>query len=261
MDWYQHSTGSHDDPDISDAIDEFGPAGYSVFFITLEIYGTEYNHVNSEGWLTISQTFLRRKLRISSTKAEQILNFYSERQRIMIKVEKNSISINCPKFIEIASNWTKRKKPLPTEGLQRDNVVPTAKEEKKKRRRREEEKINRTVFQIPSLEEIKAYCLERKNNIDPQLFLDKYIGNGWMVGKNKMKDWKAVIRTWEKNDFGGNGNGTGKQFNTSQRTFRSERDAQTDRAGEVVERILAEHKAKNPSADGDPKKEPTADHG
>ena len=261
MDWYQHSTGSHDDPDISDAIDEFGIAAYSTFFITLEVYGEEYNHLDSEEWLTISQRFLARKLRISSTKVQQILNFYSERQRILVKTTGNTISIKCPKFIEIASNWTKRKKPLPTEGLQRDNVVPTAIEKEEKKKRREKEKINRTVFQIPSLEEIKAYCLERKNNIDPQLFLDKYIGNGWMVGKNKMKDWKAVIRTWEKNDFGGNGNGTGKQFNTSQRTFRSERDAQTDRAAEVVERILAEHKAKNPSADGDPKKEPTADHG
>ena len=57
------------------------------------------------------------------------------------------------------------------------------------------------IFVIPSLEDVRAYCQERENGIDPELFIDKYTANGWMVGKNKMKDWKAAVRTWEKNDF------------------------------------------------------------
>ena len=52
----------------------------------------------------------------------------------------------------------------------------------------------------PSLEEVTAYCNERHNKIDPQTFIDFYESKGWMVGKNKMKDWKACIRTWEKSD-------------------------------------------------------------
>lgn len=56
-------------------------------------------------------------------------------------------------------------------------------------------------FIKPTLEEIKEYCLERKNNIDAQYFLDYYDSNGWVIGKNKpMKDWKAAIRTWERNN-------------------------------------------------------------
>ena len=47
------------------------------------------------------------------------------------------------------------------------------------------------------MEEIKDYCRERGNNIDPQRFYDFYESKGWMVGKTKMKDWKASIRTWE----------------------------------------------------------------
>ena len=54
-----------------------------------------------------------------------------------------------------------------------------------------------TTFKIPSLGEISAYCLERKNGINPQAFLDKNDSIGWKVGKNPMKDWKATIRTWE----------------------------------------------------------------
>jgi len=52
MEWLKHSTSSHDDPDISDAMDEFGDAGYTVFFIILEIYGQEFNHANIDGWIT-----------------------------------------------------------------------------------------------------------------------------------------------------------------------------------------------------------------
>lgn len=55
-------------------------------------------------------------------------------------------------------------------------------------------------FIKPTLEEVKAYCQERGNNIDPERFIDYYESNGWMVGKNKMKDWKAAVRTWERND-------------------------------------------------------------
>ncbi len=53
-------------------------------------------------------------------------------------------------------------------------------------------------FTPPKLEEVKAYCKERNNNIDPETFIDYYTSNGWVVGKNKMKDWKATVRTWEK---------------------------------------------------------------
>ena len=56
-------------------------------------------------------------------------------------------------------------------------------------------------FQPPTLEDVKAYCLERKNNVDPERFIDYYTSNGWVVGKNKMKDWKAAVRTWEKNNY------------------------------------------------------------
>jgi hypothetical protein len=63
----------------------------------------------------------------------------------------------------------------------------------------------RRNFIPPTTEQIKAYCLERKNNIDAQRFIDHYSSNGWMVGKNKMKDWKAAVRTWEKNNFNNSG--------------------------------------------------------
>lgn len=56
-------------------------------------------------------------------------------------------------------------------------------------------------FTPPTLEEVTAYCIERGNNVDAQHFIDYYTSNGWLVGKNKMKDWKAAVRTWERNGY------------------------------------------------------------
>ena len=55
----------------------------------------------------------------------------------------------------------------------------------------------KTGFKQPLLDEVKKYCQERKNNINPGSFIDFYSSKGWMVGKNKMRDWKAAVRTWE----------------------------------------------------------------
>lgn len=56
-------------------------------------------------------------------------------------------------------------------------------------------------FTPPTLEQVVEYCRERNNTIDPQKFIDHYTANGWMVGRNKMKDWKATVRTWERSEF------------------------------------------------------------
>ena len=56
----------------------------------------------------------------------------------------------------------------------------------------------RKQFKPPTVDEVEAYCQERMNNVDAEAFVDFYESKGWMVGKNKMKDWKAAVRTWEK---------------------------------------------------------------
>lgn len=55
-------------------------------------------------------------------------------------------------------------------------------------------------FVRPTIEDVAAYCKERKNSVDPMKWLDHYTANGFKVGKNSMKDWKAAVHTWENND-------------------------------------------------------------
>lgn len=54
----------------------------------------------------------------------------------------------------------------------------------------------KSVFQKPSLQEVEQYCFEGGHRISPEAFVNYYEANGWMVGKNKMKDWKAAVRNW-----------------------------------------------------------------
>lgn len=107
MKWFQHSVDSHDDPDLSDAWDDLGDSGIVMFWVTLEIYGREFDNTDDDGWLDISWAFLRRKLRKSSAKVQLFLNYFSERQRIFSTIEGDRVRIKVPKFIERADTWTK----------------------------------------------------------------------------------------------------------------------------------------------------------
>ncbi|MDE6259901.1 MAG: helix-turn-helix domain-containing protein [Oscillospiraceae bacterium] len=59
-------------------------------------------------------------------------------------------------------------------------------------------KTGRGRFVPPDVEQVRAYCRERGNNIDPETFVDYYASKGWVVGRSPMKDWKAAVRTWEQ---------------------------------------------------------------
>ena len=72
------------------------------------------------------------------------------------------------------------------------------------------ENTKRKVFSTPTVDDVRAYCLERNNKVDPQQFVDFYESKGWMIGKNKMKDWKAAVRTWERSETKTRQEGTAK---------------------------------------------------
>lgn len=76
-----------------------------------------------------------------------------------------------------------------TDGIQTNNVKNENNENKKS-----------SAFIPPSLEDVKAYCQERNNQVNPQAFIDFYESKGWMIGKNKMKNWKSAVHTWENRE-------------------------------------------------------------
>ena len=83
-----------------------------------------------------------------------------------------------------------------------NNQQVTTYEEYKEEKEYKKEIYKERKFKKPTLEEVKKYCLERSNNVNAERFIDFYESKGWKVGRNPMKDWKACVRTWEKNSKG-----------------------------------------------------------
>ncbi len=89
----------------------------------------------------------------------------------------------------------------------RKQTVSEKEKEKEKENEKEIEIENecyiartRTRFVPPTLDEVIAYCQERGNSVDAERFVSFYESNGWKVGKNPMKDWRAAVRTWERDN-------------------------------------------------------------
>lgn len=95
---------------------------------------------------------------------------------------------------------------------------------------RKEDSKGKTKFSPPTLEEVKAYCSERGNHVDAERWFDYYTSNGWKVGKNQMKDWKAAVRTWERDS-----KPSGAKMKTPYDGIRS--DAKGDDAARLAERF------------------------
>ena len=85
------------------------------------------------------------------------------------------------------SRWDKQKD---TKSMQSDAIAYNTDKIKSKTRQEKS-------FTPPSIDEVRKYCEERNNGVDPSSFINFYESKGWLIGKTKMKDWRAAVRTWE----------------------------------------------------------------
>ena len=96
----------------------------------------------------------------------------------------------------------------PTKPTETDKNPTKPYKEKEKEKEKEKDKDKEKCFgrfTPPTLEQVTEYCQERKNGVNPVKWYNYYLSNGWKVGKNPMKDWKAAVRTWEEGNKGGDG--------------------------------------------------------
>lgn len=190
MKWYKHVAKSIDNPFVRQLMYEFGSDAYLVFFGTLEIYADNFSPEN--GWkLTVNLRYFHEKFLLSKSKVKKILEKIYEWEVVF---NGDDVTIFVPKFKELLDNYTNNEKVNSNKKLasnEQETFQPI-------RIKNKEERIN-SIFVIPTVEEISEYCNSRNNGIDPRRFFDFYEAKGWLIGKNKVKDWKACVRTWEKN--------------------------------------------------------------
>lgn len=87
---------------------------------------------------------------------------------------------------------------------------------------KESNKEKTTRFVPPTLEEVKAYITEKNYNVDPVKFWNFYESKGWYVGKNKMKNWKSCVVTWNRTSSDHTGNSYQDKVNRQERNYTEE---------------------------------------
>ena len=153
------------------------------------------------GMVGISEIGLADRWHWSRGKVRRFLKWLENEQQIVQQKSKVTTLIIIKNYDEYQQDGTTDST---TNGQQTD-TTKKLKESKEVKESLKEKNIKKEKgngkFKKPSLEQVQEYCLERKNNIDAEYFIDSNEAKGWKVGKTltPMKCWKSTIRTWEKN--------------------------------------------------------------
>ena len=180
--------------------------------VALFVIRKTYGFSKTEDIISLSQVMDATGM--SKVRASQVVNRLQLMKILTVTENINGVSKkykfnkDFQAWLTVKENINRYGKPLRTVKEKRNRPLRktlTTKETITKENIKEREKR----FFPPTLAEVMAYCQERKNNVNPSLWLDHYTSNGWMVGRNKMKDWKAAVRTWEKNENATHSKSTG----------------------------------------------------
>lgn len=211
LDYFPHDTYASSDEKIEPLILLYGANGYAFYFIHLEYI---YRNKSLEFDISDAETreVICQKLHIDTKEYEQILqtalkkrcfdkSYYDETGKLTSDGVKKRAATVLERRERMRNSYDESKKEsdikkeLNKSKVKEKNCAVSAAETLEETLEEPKKK-----FVKPTLEEVKTYCLERKNNIDPEQWFNHYEAVGWTVGKNHMKDWKAAVRTWEQHE-------------------------------------------------------------
>ena len=146
-----------------------------------------------KGSLITSELKLMNRWGWSKSKLRYFLFTLESQQMIVKNTDRKKTTITICKYCDYQISET-TEKPL------KDHRKTTERPLKDTNKNEKNEKNEKNNNIPPSMEELTAYCAERNKGVDPKRWFDFYASKGWMVGKNKMVDWKSAVRTWEPKD-------------------------------------------------------------
>lgn len=197
----------------------WGNDGYAVWFKVLERLGSSENHVINMNDAAES-AFLSAYCKVKVDILTAILDQCAALNAINPVFWRKKL-IYSDNFVKnVADAYRKRTEKLPSDdiikslyfGLFREETgfpseetphisefpaEETGKGKGKGKGKEKDKEKKKPVFVKPSIDEVRSYCQKRRNNVNPELWVNHYESNGWKVGKNHMKDWQAAVRTWE----------------------------------------------------------------
>ena len=204
--YFPHDSNAKDDPKCVLMIEQLGMEGYGIYWMLVEALRDQPDYT----YPVANIPALARRYNTSAEKVRTVVYnyelftvkedkiFFSESlNRRMLVFNENRAKRSAAGRLGMARRWGDNNVITPL--LQSNSTVITSKVKESKVKEKESiEKVatKRTAFVTPSLQEVKDYISEKGYTVDAQRFIDFYEAKGWMIGKNKMKDWRAAVRTW-----------------------------------------------------------------
>jgi len=201
--YFPHFSNARHDRKLKRIIKEFGVEGYGIYFMLLEVLreqtdlrypikdidllADEFNTSEAKIKTIIGSYDLfiidQEQMFFSPKQAEYLQPYFDKSNRARLAANKRwQEQKQLPEKTETDANAMQMHKQMQCAG----NASKV-----------KESKVKESKDIPPSLSDVKAYCEERKNGIDYNRWYNFYQAKNWMIGKNKMKDWKAAVRTWE----------------------------------------------------------------
>ncbi|RHJ78086.1 Lin1244/Lin1753 domain-containing protein [Parabacteroides sp. AM08-6] len=213
--YFSHDADAMNDPKCMLLISQLGMEGYGAFWGLVELLRVQPEYKMSIELIPA----IAARFQMSEAKLKTVISsfglfhvtedyfFYSQslRDRMQLMLDKKKQQI----LAGIKSGEVRRMKALAAtdvvankEGTTFERPSNDLRTNKIKESKYKKESIKKKAkaFNPPELFEVEEYCKQRNNNVDASRWWNFYQSKGWMVGKNKMKDWKAAVITWEKED-------------------------------------------------------------
>jgi len=214
MKWFKHDSDANMDGRLQEILLDYGLEGYGLYFYCLELIVNKIDVDNLNFELEHDSRIIARNTGSTPQKVTEMMKRFIELGlfqnsdgritclKLLQRLDKSMTSnVKMRSLIDQAKSnhdtvMTKsclshdKVMSYPDLVMQEENTLDNITLKKKVTGR----------FTPPSLEEVISYCRERNNTVEANNFLNHYEANGWMRGKNKIKDWKACVRTWEAKD-------------------------------------------------------------
>ena len=211
MKWFKHDSDANMDGRLQEILLDYGLEGYGLYFYCLELIVNKIDVDNLNFELEHDSRIIARNTGSTPQKVTEMMKRFIELGlfqnsdgritclKLLQRLDKSMTSnVKMRSLIDQAKSnhdtvMTKsclshdKVMSYPDLVMQEENTLDNITLKKKVTGR----------FTPPSLEEVISYCRERNNTVEANNFLNHYEANGWMRGKNKIKDWKACVRTWE----------------------------------------------------------------
>ncbi len=221
--YFQHDYEPLSDPKLLALVGEHGSHGYGIYWRIVEMLHSDEEHkLKHERYVTIA---IAKQMQTSVEQVEQVLDFalnvcklfisdkeYFWSERVFRNLGKRDAISEKRRKAGIASAEARKntKKQVKNATIAEQNGTHVEQKETKERKEKEikvniinnKKEVIETAkrFQPPTQEEVEAYITSKGYSVDAESFVAFYTSKGWMVGNNKMKDWRSAVVTWSKKD-------------------------------------------------------------